>query len=417
MSGPVTARLPPTIGRYRVVRTLGQGAMGLVVLAHDPVLDRDVAIKVLRADLGLDAADREALLVRMRQEARASARVSHPNLVALHDMGEEPDVGLFLVFEYVHGDTLEKRLARGPLGPEAAAKLARELGGGLTSAHELGVLHRDVKPANVILAQTGAKVADFGIARLPSSTLTREGGILGTPAYSAPESIEHGTFSPASDQFSMAVTLWEAIAGHRAFPGDDAVAVAARIHAEEPAPIAGVCGLDPHVDSVLARALAKHPESRFPSCQDFGLALAEALELRRRGALPTLPDARHEHLHRTSRSRSLAWIALGALAGGAVATVIAREAPRAAPTDAAASAAAQPIDGGAEPADAGAPKDRRQPAHARAAPTSAGGVSAATASTARALAPGPDASLPDAAAVDGGAPAPKLPADAASGDR
>src|SRR6478609_8342164 len=156
--------LPAEIGRYRVVRLHGQGAMGRVLLAHDTVLDRDVAVKLLRDDLGIPEDQRQALLDRMRQEARAAARVSHPNIVALHDMGEDPDLGLCLVFEYAEGLTLKERLLKGPLGPEAAANLAREVGDALTTAHLAGVLHRDIKPENIILTPTGAKVADFGIA-------------------------------------------------------------------------------------------------------------------------------------------------------------------------------------------------------------------------------------------------------------
>src|SRR6478752_6567413 len=193
--------LPAQIGRYRIERLLGRGAMGRVLLAHDPVLDRSVAIKLLRDDLNIPPEQHEALLHRMRQEARASARVSHPNIVSLHDMGEDPELGLCLVFEYAEGLTLKERLLRSPLGPEAAAKLAREVGDALTTAHAAGVLHRDIKPENIILTPTGAKVADFGIARVPDSTLTKDGGLLGTPAYSAPECIASGKFSPLSDQF------------------------------------------------------------------------------------------------------------------------------------------------------------------------------------------------------------------------
>src|ERR1700710_2341298 len=260
---PSEQGLPSQIGRYKIERLLGRGAMGRVLLAHDPVLDRSVAIKLLRDDLNIPPEQHDALLHRMRQEARASARVSHPNIVALHDMGEDPDLGLCLVFEYAEGQTLKERILRGPLGPEAAAKLAREVGDALTTAHLAGVLHRDIKPENIILTPTGAKVADFGIARVPDSTLTRDGGLLGTPAYSAPECIASGKFSPLSDQFSLAATLYEAVSGQRAFPGEDAIAVATRITTDEPPGIAEFAGVDPHVDDVLARGLAKDPSARF----------------------------------------------------------------------------------------------------------------------------------------------------------
>src|SRR5262245_1660583 len=193
--------LPAGIGRYCVVRLLGRGAMGRVLLARDPVLDREVAVKLLRDDLTLPPEQRDARLARLRPEARASARVAHPTIIGLHDMGEDAELGLYLVFEYADGTTLKERLTRGALGPEASAKLAREIGDALSTAHEAGVLHRDIKPENIMLTRTGGKIADFGIARVPDSTLTRDGGLLGTPAYSAPESIKSGVFSPASDQF------------------------------------------------------------------------------------------------------------------------------------------------------------------------------------------------------------------------
>ncbi|MBN1606097.1 MAG: serine/threonine protein kinase [Polyangiaceae bacterium] len=313
--------LPGRIGRYRVVRLLGQGAMGRVLLAHDSVLDRDVAVKLLRNDLGLPPEQSEALVERMRQEARASARVSHPNIVALYDMGEDAGHGLFLVFEYVEGWSLKEKLARGPIGLDAAVRLALELGSALATAHAAGVLHRDIKPENIILARTGAKIADFGIARVPDSTLTRGGKLLGTPAYSAPEAVAHGTFSSASDQFSMAATLYEAISLRRAFPGEDAVTVATRITTEQPTPVAELCSLDLHVDAVLYRALSKDPGTRFPSCDDFGRALAEALTLTPRTRMNTLPDVYHQRSRRAGAPSRTVWVALGSAVLGALVTV------------------------------------------------------------------------------------------------
>jgi eukaryotic-like serine/threonine-protein kinase len=271
---------PDRIGRYDIVRQLGQGAMGRVLLARDEVLDRQVAIKLLRDDLGLSPEQHQQLVERMRQEARASARIAHPNIVALFDMGEQPGVGLFLVFEYVEGPTLKDQIAAGGLSRGALGRLALELGSALHAAHSLGVLHRDIKPENVILSPTGGKIADFGIARIPESTLTRDGRLLGTPAYSAPESLSTGQFSPASDQFSLAATLYEALSLERAFPGDDAVAVASRITTSSAAPVADRCNLDPEIDRVLGRAMARDPKHRYPSADDFGrnfaLALGEA---------------------------------------------------------------------------------------------------------------------------------------------
>ncbi|MCC6552771.1 MAG: protein kinase [Polyangiaceae bacterium] len=252
--------------------------MGRVLLAHDPVLDREVALKHLRGDLRIPRDVREGLLVRMRHEARAAARVAHPNLVTLHDMGEDPALGLYLVFEYVEGPTLKDRLLAGPLSPAQAARLAREIGEALTLAHGAGVVHRDIKPENIILSSKGAKVADFGIARIPDSTLTHQGGLMGTPAYSAPETFRAGKFSPESDQFSLAAVVYEALSGKRAFPGDDAVSVASRIAHDTPPPLAASLRLPPAVDEVLGRALSKRPEERFATCEEFGGAFARSVE-------------------------------------------------------------------------------------------------------------------------------------------
>src|SRR5512132_2393886 len=274
---PPEPELPATVGRYEVRGLVGEGSMGRVLLAHDPVLDRDVAVKHLRGDLKIPRDVRSGLVTRMRHEARAAARVAHPNLVVLHDMGEDDAIGLYLVFEYVEGPTLKQRIAERRMPPAEVARLANDLGAGLSVAHDAGILHRDVKPENVILAKTGAKIADFGIARIPDSTLTHQGGLMGTPAYSAPETFRAGKFSPASDQFSLAATLYEALSGERAFPGDDAVSVASKIAHESPEPFAATLGLRPAVDTVFARGLARKPEERFPSCSDLGDALAEAI--------------------------------------------------------------------------------------------------------------------------------------------
>jgi serine/threonine protein kinase len=325
--GKSSAReLPKTIGRYEVVRQLGVGAMGRVFLARDPVLERHVAIKVLREDLHIAEEDRESLLVRMRHEARAAARVTHPNLCVIHDMGEDDDLGLYLVFEYIEGPTLKQRLEEGRLTPRQAARVAKEIGAALTFAHERGVLHRDVKPENLILSPTGTKLTDFGIARVPDSTLTHAGGLLGTPAYSAPETFQRGTFSPESDQFSFAATLYEAIRGARAFPGDDAISVASKIANDPPEAFATSLRYAPELDELLQRGMAKAPEERMPSCEELGNELTELLMLRTTLTGPeggrvfeasTLPS-RTSHAARMKSvpppRSSLRWFALGVVA-------------------------------------------------------------------------------------------------------
>jgi eukaryotic-like serine/threonine-protein kinase len=285
--------LPRKIGRYEISRLLGQGAMGRVYLGRDPVLNRDVAVKVLRDDLGLPPESMKSLVKRMRHEAQAAARVTHPNLVTLHDMGEDANVGLFLVFEKVDGPNLKQKLQGGRLPPLQAAKIAREIGSALTLAHQADVLHRDIKPDNIMLSPTGAKIADFGIAKIPDSTLTRQGTLVGTPAYCAPEALSNGSFSPESDQFSFSATMYEVISADRAFPGDDAVGVAAKIKTDEPKPLAHRLSLPEDVDTILMKGMNKNPSLRFSSAIEFGEALAVALEktFEQISRVPTQPDA------------------------------------------------------------------------------------------------------------------------------
>lgn len=284
---------PKKIGRYEVARLLGQGGMGRVWLARDSVLGRRVAIKILRDDLALPPTVRDELIVRMGHEARAAAAVSHPNIVTLYDMGEDDAVGLFLVFEYVTARfeadgaeteaalTLRDRLRRGPLSLPEVAKLARDLGSGLSFAHEAGVVHRDVKPENILFSRTGFKIADFGIARIPDSTITRANTVLGTPAYTSPEALSKGDFGPASDQFSLGATLYEAATGTRAFGGDDAIATAGNVSNEPPPPMSATIASEETLralEAVLHRGVAKTAEARYASCAELGEEVARALE-------------------------------------------------------------------------------------------------------------------------------------------
>ena len=232
------ASIPKQIGRYAVDRLLGSGAMGHVFLGRDPELDRPVAIKTVR-DLKMDEEAMGTFLERFRNEARAAARLHHPHIVQVYDVGEDADAGPYLVFEYVAGSTLKQALrARGPLAPEPLCRLADELAEAIELAHQHGIIHRDIKPDNVLLSPAGsAKLADFGVARVPNAALTREGQFLGTPCYAAPETLDRGEYGPKTDVFSFAAMLYELISGARAFPGSDAVAVAHKVLHDEARPL------------------------------------------------------------------------------------------------------------------------------------------------------------------------------------
>ncbi len=274
--------LPKHIGRYRVDRLLGAGAMGFVYLGYDPRLDRQVAIKTLR-ELHLDPEAHARFLARFHNEARAAARLQHPCIVQVYDVGEDPEVGPFLVIEYVPGTTLDQLLRdRGPLEPAAVVRMAEQVAAALDAAHEAGVLHRDIKPHNLLVTEDGrTKLADFGVARLPDAALTREGQFLGTPAYAAPETLSEGAYSPRSDLFSFAAVLYEAITGVRPFQGDEAMAVAHKVMHEPPPPLSEVAkgpSVPPEVERVVLGALAKDPARRPAHCGELAAALRAAYE-------------------------------------------------------------------------------------------------------------------------------------------
>ncbi len=286
-SSPVDARVtapperrPRRIGRYEVLAELGQGAMGVVYKARDPQLDRVVAIKTLRRDLGLPPEQYAELKQRFYQEATAAGRLNHPNLVAVHDVVELDDVP-YMVMQYVEGRTLADLIAaEGALAPDRAVRLALQVCRALHYAHAAGVVHRDIKPGNILVDATGqAKLSDFGIARVAGSHVTQTGALLGTPAYMSPEQLGGRAVDGRSDLFSLAVALYEAMTGLNPFKADDLVTVLSRIVTTEPPPARERNpAVSTALEAVLARGMAKQPEQRFASAQAFADALARALE-------------------------------------------------------------------------------------------------------------------------------------------
>ncbi len=271
--------------------------MGSVVLARDTELDRDVAIKVVR-NAG-SPEEQAAFLVRFRNEAKAVGRLRHRSVVAVHDVGVDPDVGPFLVFEYVDGANLKDLLrSRGALSPEQVLMLADQVGAALEVAHREGIIHRDIKPENLLVGSDGViRLADFGVARVPDAALTGQGQFLGTPCYGAPETLRGGEASPLSDQFSFAAVLYEAATGARAFPGNDAVSVAHAVIHDDPVPPSRAAQPGARVpealDAVLLRGLHKAPASRYEHLSSLVAALRAAYFdsglVSRTGLLDTLP--------------------------------------------------------------------------------------------------------------------------------
>jgi eukaryotic-like serine/threonine-protein kinase len=255
------------LGRYELVTELGRGAMGIVYKAYDPKINRLVAIKTISL-VAADSTEEQACRARFFREAEAAGRLSHPRIVAIFDIGENPDtLSSYIVMEYVAGRSLEEILsnenARLPL--HTTLQLIQEVAEALDYAHLQGVVHRDVKPSNIIVGEDGhAKIADFGIAQLNVSDSGRSGRTWGTPAYMSPEQFTGESVDGRSDLFSLGVILYRMLTGHRPFQGNSVLTVAVRVQKHEPVP-AGVFNreLSPELDCVVARAIAKNPAERY----------------------------------------------------------------------------------------------------------------------------------------------------------
>jgi serine/threonine-protein kinase len=249
-------------GRYRVLRRIADGGMATVYLAVDERLDREVALKVMRQHLTHD----ESFVTRFRREARSSASLSHPNVVAVYDQGDD-DGTIFLAMEYVPGQTLRDVLRdEGLLSPRAALDVLGPVLQALAEAHAKGLIHRDVKPENVIINDNGTvKVADFGLARaVTSQTVTStQGVLLGTVAYLSPEQVERGIADARSDVYAAGLMLFEMLTGTKAFTGDTAIHVAYQhVHGGVPTPSSRVAGLPTELDDLVAVATARDPDER-----------------------------------------------------------------------------------------------------------------------------------------------------------
>ena len=256
-------------GRYRVLSHLADGGMATVYVALDERLDRKVALKVMRPDLAND----ESFVSRFRREARSAAQLSHPNVVAVYDQGED-DGHVFLTMELVNGLTLRQVMqAEGPLTPRAALDIIDPVLQALGAAHSAGLIHRDVKPENVILREDGTvKVADFGLARaIATGTSTAQTGVLlGTVAYLSPEQVERGVADARSDVYAAGLLLFEMLAGSKAFLGDSPIHVAYQhVHSEVPAPSSRVNTVPAELDQLVARASARNPDDRPRDANEF----------------------------------------------------------------------------------------------------------------------------------------------------
>ncbi|MEM7159492.1 MAG: serine/threonine-protein kinase [Myxococcota bacterium] len=295
-AGKDDVRIGPTVGRYLVVEGIGRGAMGRVFRAYDPKLQREVALKVVPHEV-LDAEMRP----RMLREARAMARLSHPNVVAVHDV-EDSLVGIMLVMEFVDGATLHQWIKRGPHPWQQVVERFVDAGRGLAAAHAEGLLHRDFKPANVLVSRSGqVKVTDFGLAKLAAATgvrtseeqpvstgnalddaLTGANAVVGTPRYMAPEQYGPDVLSSAVDQYALCIALWEALCGEAPFRGHSAGLMLRAKERGAPAWPAHADTVPASVVDAICRGLEAEPEDRFPNVEALLAALTDDSDRQRR---------------------------------------------------------------------------------------------------------------------------------------
>lgn len=262
-------------GRYRLISPVGEGGMATVYRGRDLRLNRDVAVKILREDLTRDP----SFLGRFGREAEIVASLSHPNIVPVYDVGEDQG-SHFIVMEYVRGRTLRDAIeASGHLRVDRAVAIMERVLDALGYAHRQGLVHRDVKPANILLAPDGVpRLADFGIAHLADASTTRTAAILGSAHYLSPEQSRGEEATPASDIYACGIVLFEMVAGHPPFDGPNPLAIAHQhLHSKPPAPLSTGAAGPPALDSVVARALAKEPGARFADAATFAGALREAM--------------------------------------------------------------------------------------------------------------------------------------------
>jgi serine/threonine protein kinase/Tol biopolymer transport system component len=311
------------LGSYEIAAPLGAGGMGEVYRAHDTKLQRDVAVKVLPESLAHDP----AALARFEREARAVAALSHPHILAIHDLGKEDGVA-FAVMELLEGETLRERLAGGPLPQRKALELAREIAQGLAAAHEKGIVHRDLKPENLFLTRGGrVKILDFGLARqlAPASsddthspTVPRQtdpGTVLGTVGYMSPEQVKGLAADQRSDIFSFGAVLYEMLTGRRAFQKPTAAETMTAILREDPPePSATGVHLPPALERIVRHCLEKEPDERFRSAHDLAFALEAVSGSSAAGTLAPVeaPRARRVPLA-AAAAVALAALVLGAL--------------------------------------------------------------------------------------------------------
>ncbi|HEX7977582.1 MAG TPA: protein kinase [Gemmatimonadaceae bacterium] len=283
------------VGPYRILRPLGSGGMATVWLAHDERLDRLIALKVLGNAWTGEASRGEGARARFLAEARTAASLDHPHVATVYDVGEAPDGQLFIAMAHCEGGSLADRIARGPVPRDAALRVGRELASALGAAHARGIVHRDVKPANVLFDATGRlRLADFGIATLAGQNTAHSGGgaVLGTAAYLAPEQLRGGDVDHRADLWALGVTLYETLAGSRPFTGGSYAAVLHNVLVAEPPPVDRLITVPAALGALVHQLLSKNPDERPQSAAEVSLALEAIGDGRRERSITPRSRAR-----------------------------------------------------------------------------------------------------------------------------
>jgi eukaryotic-like serine/threonine-protein kinase len=326
------------IGKYKILEKIGQGAMGEVYKAHDPVLNRFVAVKTISSDLGAD----DMLRKRFQREAQSAARLNHPNIITVYDYGEEQGK-IYMAMELLDGSDLKQAIARrAPLSLDEKLSVVDQVAEGLAFAHSHEIVHRDLKPANIHLLGNGqAKIMDFGLARLGGSEMTRTGMVMGTPHYMSPEQVRGERADARSDVFALGCVFYELLTYKKPFDADSMHSVLFKVMQEEPPPVHEV---EPGVPAVLAqvveKSMSKDPTTRFQNASEFRSALHRAMQAVAAGqgesalpdlALPAGAGARGEGPAMASGSRSASARRAGSPAGAARASASGSRPQRPAP--------------------------------------------------------------------------------------
>ena len=263
-----------TLGRYKIIKEIGRGAMGVVYQGYDPKIDRIVALKTIRKDRLAESRDVEDLVTRFQKEVRATGKLVHPNIIVIYDTGEDEET-TYIAMEYIEGDTLENLIQRGIRLPvEKIIDIIEKICDGLEYTHRQGIVHRDLKPSNIMLVKgERVKITDFGISKAvgaASSPFTQAGILLGTPSYMSPEQISGKEIDGRSDLFSVGIILYQLLTGERPFVGDTIPTLLYNIVNKDPVPPSQIDSTIPALyDEVLGKALAKNPENRYQTAKDF----------------------------------------------------------------------------------------------------------------------------------------------------